>query len=82
MDFRIPVEFEENLREYKQFISQRLTPNLGRWYTQKEIPRDFFRELGARDWLGLEPDGKRIPRAAVFQSRPSCKSISGLYRPA
>lgn len=57
MNFRIPPEFEENLRHYKQFLSERLTPNLGKWYAEKEIPRDFFGELGARGWLGLEPDG-------------------------
>jgi hypothetical protein len=57
MDFRMPVEFEENLKLYKKFLSERLTPNLSKWYAEKEVPRDFFRELGARDWLGLEPDG-------------------------
>jgi alkylation response protein AidB-like acyl-CoA dehydrogenase len=57
MNFRIPPEFEENLRLYKQFLSKRLAPNLGKWYAKKEIPRDFFRELGARGWLGLEPGG-------------------------
>ena len=57
MDFRMPVEFEENLKLYKKFLSERLTPNLSKWYAEKEVPRDFFRELGARNWLGLEPDG-------------------------
>ncbi len=57
MDFRIPDEFVENLKDYKQFLSEHLTPNLGKWYSDKEIPRDFFRELGARGWLGIEPDG-------------------------
>ena len=57
MDFQIPVEFKENLARYKEFLSERLTPNLPKWYAEKEIPRDFFRELGARNWLGLESDG-------------------------
>ncbi len=57
MDFRIPEQFDENLKGFKQFIAERLTPNMSKWYAQKEIPRDFFRELGARGWLGLEPDG-------------------------
>ena len=57
MDFQIPVEFEENLRRYKEFLYERLTPDLNKWYAQKEIPRDFFRELGDRDWLGLDRDG-------------------------
>ena len=57
MDFRIPIEFEENLILFKDFLSERLNPNLGRWYAEKEIPRDFFLELGVHNWLGLEPDG-------------------------
>ena len=57
MDFRIPVAFEENLKHYKKFLSERLTPDLSKWYAEKQVPRDFFRQLGARDWLGLEPDG-------------------------
>ncbi len=57
MDFQIPAEFIENLERYKEFLSERLTPNLSKWYAEKEIPRDFFRELGARDWLGLKPYG-------------------------
>jgi alkylation response protein AidB-like acyl-CoA dehydrogenase len=65
VDFRIPVEFEENLKSYKQFLSERLTPNLSKWYAEKEVPRDFFRQLGASDWLGLEPDdnGYRVSQA-------------------
>ena len=65
MDFRIPVEFEENLKSYKKFLSERLTPNLSKWYAEKEVPRDFFRQLGASDWLGLEPDdnGYRVSQA-------------------
>ena len=57
MDFRIPVAFEENLKHYKKFLSEHLTPDLTKWYADKQVPRDFFRQLGARDWLGLEPEG-------------------------
>ncbi len=72
MDFRIPAQIDENLRSFKQFLSERLTPNLGKWYAQKEIPRDFFQELGARGWLGLEPEGdgyreQRSLQQALFQ---------------
>jgi len=57
MDFAIPPQFLQNLKNFEQFVSERLTPNLAKWYAQKEIPRDFFLDLGARYWLGLEPDG-------------------------
>jgi alkylation response protein AidB-like acyl-CoA dehydrogenase len=57
MDFQIPAEMEEDLARYREFLAERLTPDLNKWYAQKEIPRDFFRELGERDWLGLYSDG-------------------------
>jgi alkylation response protein AidB-like acyl-CoA dehydrogenase len=57
MDFRIPAEYLENLNDYKQFLSERLTPELSKWYASGSIPRDFFRELGARNFLGLDADG-------------------------
>ncbi|MDR3556164.1 MAG: acyl-CoA/acyl-ACP dehydrogenase [Syntrophobacteraceae bacterium] len=60
MDFRIPAEFEEELGRYKEFISNRLTPHLGGWYAQKEVPRDLFLDLGGQGWLGLEVDGARF----------------------
>ncbi len=67
MDFRIPVEFEENLKSYKKFLSEHLTPNLSKWYAEKEVPREFFRQLGARDWLGLESDGNGYREPQVLK---------------
>lgn len=60
MDFRIPLEFETELERYKEFVSTRLLSNLGGWYAEKRIPREFFRELGANGWLGLETDGPEV----------------------
>ncbi len=60
MDFRIPAECEKELERYKEFISNRLQPNLGGWYAEKRIPREFFLELGAHGWLGLEADGRDL----------------------
>jgi alkylation response protein AidB-like acyl-CoA dehydrogenase len=57
MDFRVPSEFDENLRNFKQFLAERLAPEMAKWYDRKEIPREFFRDLGGRGWLGFEPEG-------------------------
>jgi alkylation response protein AidB-like acyl-CoA dehydrogenase len=57
MDFRIPSEFDENLQNFKQFLAERLTPEMAKWYDGKQIPREFFRDLGERGWLGFEPEG-------------------------
>jgi acyl-CoA dehydrogenase len=57
MDFGIPGKYLENLNSYKQFLSERLSPKLSKWYSNGWIPRDFFCELGARNWLGFDADG-------------------------
>jgi alkylation response protein AidB-like acyl-CoA dehydrogenase len=57
MDFNLPSELVANLIRYREFLGERLVPNLNKWYSQKEIPRDFFLELGDRGWLGLDRDG-------------------------
>lgn len=58
MDFRIPDKFVKNLENYKQFLAERISPDLGRWYSEKEIPRSFFHDLGSRNWLGYEAKGE------------------------
>lgn len=72
MDFRIPEKSAEALRAFERFVSERMAPELSKWYAEKEIPRGFFRELGGRGWLGLEPDGdefreKPTLEQALFQ---------------
>ncbi len=67
MDFRIPYEFQEDLNSYKKFLAEYLTPNLSKWYSEREIPREFFQQLGARGWLGLEISDD------FFQEQPSLK---------
>ncbi|MHC1729672.1 MAG: acyl-CoA dehydrogenase family protein [Syntrophobacteraceae bacterium] len=67
MDFRIPAEFLENLENYKQFLAERLVPDLGRWYSEKEIPRGFFRELGAHNWLGFDPKGEQYQEQSTLK---------------
>lgn len=69
MDFRIPAEYLENLNDYKQFLSERLRPELSEWYATGSIPREFFRELGARSWLGLDA------HAGLPAEQPALKQV-------
>jgi alkylation response protein AidB-like acyl-CoA dehydrogenase len=57
MDFSIPAEYTDDLNSYKKFLAENLSPHLGSWNATSEIPRDFFRELGSRNWLGMDSDG-------------------------
>ncbi|MDR3566941.1 MAG: acyl-CoA/acyl-ACP dehydrogenase [Syntrophobacteraceae bacterium] len=68
MDLRIPTEIEKELGLYREFISKRLLPNLAGWYAEKQIPRDFFLELGTRGWLGLTAEGGQIREQNPLQT--------------
>lgn len=67
MDFRIPDEFIENLENYKQFLAERIAPDLGGWYSKKEIPRAVFQDFGARNWLGYDVKGEQ------YREQPALK---------
>jgi hypothetical protein len=67
MDFLMPAQFIDNLKNFEQFLSEYLTPHLTKWYTQREVPRDFFLELGSRRWLGFEPDGDGYRQQATLK---------------
>lgn len=54
MDFHIPAEYHKDLESYKQFLAERLTPHLSKWYSEEAIPPAFFYELGAGGWLGFD----------------------------
>jgi hypothetical protein len=78
MDFQMPSQFIENLDDFEQFLSARLTPNLSTWYAQKEIPRDFFLGLGAGNWLGFEPDGNGYRQQAALKQAILMEHLSAV----
>ncbi len=73
MDFSISKEFERELSDYKAFLKEHLKPNVSKWMKEKTIPREFFKQMGERGWLGYtpEPDGlKELPsldKAFLFE---------------
>lgn len=67
MDFQMPAEYLEDLKNYKQFLREHLRPELSKWYSEGAIPRRFFLELGSRDWLGFEPDGDAFRERSMLR---------------
>jgi alkylation response protein AidB-like acyl-CoA dehydrogenase len=58
MEFMLDEALEESVRDFDGFLQARLVPHLSGWYQEGSIPREFFRELGAGGWLGMDRSGK------------------------
>ena len=54
MDFTIPHALSEEIIGFKKFIKDRIISELPGWYHRQEIPAEFFHQLGAGGWYGIE----------------------------
>jgi alkylation response protein AidB-like acyl-CoA dehydrogenase len=54
MDFTIPDDISKDLDRFTVFLKEELEPNISRWYKHGEIPRSFYKAMGARKWFGFE----------------------------
>ena len=67
MDFTIPHSLSEEIVGFKTFIKKRIISELPGWYQRQEIPADFFRELGAGGWYGIELTEDRLFRGSALR---------------
>ena len=69
MDFAIPEAFSKELRGFNQFLEDRVQSKLPQWHQRREIPREFFREMGDGRWYGIEQkSGKLIKGNALREA--------------
>jgi len=54
MDFAIPPAISEDLARFNDFFKTRIVPNLPSWNRQRELPQDFFHQMGEGGWFGLK----------------------------
>ncbi len=67
MDFAIPHCLSEEIISFKKFIKDRIISELPGWYRRQEIPADFFREMGAGGWNGIELKEGRLFRGSALR---------------
>jgi alkylation response protein AidB-like acyl-CoA dehydrogenase len=67
MDFTIPRSLSQEIISFKKFIKERIISQLPGWYQRQEIPADFFRELGAGGWYGIELREGRLFRGSALR---------------
>ena len=76
MDFAIPEAITEDLRCFRDFIRNNLTPNLQSWSHKREISPDFFHQMGKHGWYGLETDGERLTRGSALREAAIAEELA------
>ena len=76
MDFELTDEEMAFDAEVIGFVDDYIRPNLSRWHSEHRIPRDYWKELGSREWLLLRwKDGalaeQPMMRLAILYDRIS-----------
>jgi len=67
MDFLIPTAFSEQIASLRKFIQKKVKPALSAWYENEEIPVQFFREMGAANWYGIELKETRLVKGPALK---------------
>jgi alkylation response protein AidB-like acyl-CoA dehydrogenase len=67
MDFAIPAAVTEDLKRFKEFIRNHLIPDLPSWSQKREIPPQFFHQMGEHGWYNLEIKGGRLARGSALR---------------
>ncbi len=67
MDFELTAEDKAFDEEARGFVDDYIKPNLSQWHHEKALPRDYWKQLGKREWLLLRRDGDRLVERPMMQ---------------
>jgi alkylation response protein AidB-like acyl-CoA dehydrogenase len=69
MDFAFPEETLSEIDRFKSFLSEKLESGLNDWYRKRDLPREFFAELGRSGAYGfLFSEGRLVKRSAFREA--------------
>jgi len=69
MDFSVPEETLEELRGFRTFLDNELSPHLSLWNEQRAVPRSFFSLTAEKGWFSfLFRDGRLQKRSALREA--------------
>ncbi len=60
MDFSIPLELAEELKDFDVFLQEKVSPNLPIWNRDGSVPRRFFQLMGNAGWYGHRWHDERL----------------------
>ena len=69
MDFSLQEEALSELERFRSFLGERMQSRLAAWYRRRELPREFFEEMGHADGYGyLVSEGRMARRSALREA--------------
>ena len=67
MDFSIPKKLAEEINRFKEFLKSSVISELPQWYHNREIPAEFFDEMGKGNWYGIELKEGRLFKGSALR---------------
>lgn len=67
MDFSIPKKYSDEIVRFKNFIKSNVASELAGWYQQRQIPTQFFHEMGKGGWFGIEIKKGQLVRGSALR---------------
>jgi len=67
MDFLIPTAFSDDIGRLKKFVHKTVKPALSAWHQKRQIPVEFFQEMGAGNWYGIKSKANRLVKESALK---------------
>jgi alkylation response protein AidB-like acyl-CoA dehydrogenase len=69
MDFLIPQDIAEDVKKFRAFLEQHMSPHLSEWYDQGAVPRSFFSLVAEKGWFSFSfKDGRITKHSALWEA--------------
>ena len=78
MDFTIPPIVSEDLNRFRDFIKNRVAPELRMWNLQRQIPLTFFQDMGGDGWFGLEFNDTGLTRKSALKEALVAEALAAV----
>ncbi|HEA67500.1 MAG TPA: acyl-CoA dehydrogenase [Desulfobacterales bacterium] len=78
MDFSIPQPFTEEMDRFKLFLKKHMVPKLSNWYRDREIPRNFFRDMGQGGWFGIYLKDNELTQYSALRSELIVEKLASI----
>jgi len=67
MDFSIPQNTMEELRRFRTFLDQELSPHVSLWYEEGAVPRSFFSLTAQQGWFNFSVKENRVVKHSALR---------------
>jgi alkylation response protein AidB-like acyl-CoA dehydrogenase len=78
MDFTIPENLAEEIRDFDGFLDEHFRPKIAAWYDEGAVPRSFHLAMGEGGWLGYEFKENRLTKFSALRGALVAEHLAAL----